>query len=60
MYDCNFCCASYVTPLQCVIKETWRWQENDENLRDFHSPCENWECEEIKGFEISKGWSGII
>ncbi len=27
--------------MQCVIKETWRWQGNDENLRDFHNPCEN-------------------
>jgi hypothetical protein len=40
MYDCNFRCASYVTPLQYVTKETWRWQGNDENLRDFHNPWE--------------------
>jgi hypothetical protein len=40
MYDCNFHCASYVTSLQCVIKETWRWQGNEENLTNFHNPWE--------------------
>jgi len=62
MFDCNFRCASYVTPLQCVIKKTWRWQGNDENFRDFHNPCENLGMWRDQGFWNFKGmeWHYLV
>jgi hypothetical protein len=61
MYDCNFHCASYVT-LQCVIKETWRWQGNDENLKYFHNPWEKLGMWVDQGFWNFKGmeWHYLV